>query len=55
MGLRAPYIGYKLLKTVFNNNEPVAMKFDIGIVCIQEIIMDYIAFGFFFFLNGSEG
>ena len=33
-----PHI-YRPPKTAFNNSEPIAMKFDIEIVCTQEITM----------------
>ena len=42
-GLQAPYL--QTPKTAFNNNELVAMKFDIETVCTQ-IIIGYISLDF---------
>ena len=44
-GLR-PHV-HRPPKTAFNNSQPNAMKFDIEIVCIQEIVMDYMSLEFF--------
>ena len=41
LGVYGPHI-YRPPKTAFNNSEPIAMKFDIEIVCTREIIMGYI-------------
>ena len=42
MGIYGPHI-YRPLKTIFNNNEAMAMKFDIEVLCTQEIIMEYMS------------
>ena len=41
MGIYGPHI-YRPTKTVSTNNETIAMKFDIEIVCTQEIIMGWV-------------
>ena len=46
LGVYGPRI-YRPSKTAFNNNELIAMKFNIEIVCTQEIIMGYISLEFF--------
>ena len=42
LGVYGPHI-YRSPKTAFNNSEQIAMKFDIEIVCTQEIIMGYMS------------
>ena len=42
LGVYGPHI-CRPSKTVSNNNETIAMKFDIEIVCTQEIIMGYMS------------
>ena len=60
LGVYEPHI-YRPPKTAFNNSEPIALKFDIEIVCTQEIIMGYMSLeiffkGFLIFLKkGSQG
>ena len=46
LGVYGPHI-YRLPKTAFNNSEPIAMKFDIEIVCTK-LIMGYVSLEFFF-------
>ena len=51
LGVYGPNI-YRPPKTAFNNSEPIAMKFDIEIVCTQEIIMGYVSLDKFFKKRG---
>ena len=43
LGVYGPHT-YRPPKTAFNNSELIAMKFDIEIICTQEIIMGYMSF-----------
>ena len=42
LGVYGPHV-YRPLKTVSNNDNPIAMKFNIEIVCTLAIIMGYIS------------
>ena len=43
LGGYGPHI-YRPPETAFNTSEPIAMKFDIQIICTKEIIMGYMNF-----------
>ena len=46
LGVYGPHI-YGPPKTAFNNSEQIAIKFDIEIVCTQEIIIGYMSLEYF--------